>query len=482
MDNVRGFDDEGDFDGERHEDADLRVDDNVDFDIGGDERRMHVRAYNHWVTLLKGRAYPSIEDLDPEGIADFGQHSVLLDFTSGIEDPAIQFLGRALREECDLASDITHISQVPSRSLLSRLTDHYLQIIANRAPIGFEAEFVNTRGHNTMYRGILMPFSSDDDTIDFIYGVINWKELADTETQARLDAEVAAAMASAPRHTQSAPIWADGPSAAAEQPWSPDMVDTDNVELGDGPGCGSGIPPQADGDDDTDSDGDDHAGDGAGSAHHPDAACESAGGVDDASLKAMPLADRLMMAQQTAAAVRAADARSRAALYRALGRAHDFAIAAADDAAAYDAMLARAGIAVQARAPFTPVAKLIFGADYDKTRLTEFAAILSFANRHEVAMGALGAFLENADGGIKGVVAAERAHRRPAPTSNRQDEAAAILARRIPLGSIMLHSPANAGDFIVLVARATADGVFDIVGTVAAGDPLTARAMAKAAA
>ena len=64
---------------------------------------------------------------------------------------------------------------MPSRSLLSRLTDHYLQIIANRAPIGFEAEFVNQRGEPICYRGILMPFSSDGDTIDFIYGVINWK-------------------------------------------------------------------------------------------------------------------------------------------------------------------------------------------------------------------------------------------------------------------------------------------------------------------
>ena len=42
------------------------------------------------------------------------------------------------------------IADVPSRSLLSRLTDHYLQIIANRAPIGFEAEFVNQRSENDL--------------------------------------------------------------------------------------------------------------------------------------------------------------------------------------------------------------------------------------------------------------------------------------------------------------------------------------------
>src|SRR3546814_4364122 len=81
--------------------------------------------------------------------------SVLLDFSAGVENPAIRFLGRALRDECGLDASIASIAEVPSRSLLSRLTDHYLQIIANRAPIGFEAKFVGTRGNSTRYRGIL---------------------------------------------------------------------------------------------------------------------------------------------------------------------------------------------------------------------------------------------------------------------------------------------------------------------------------------
>ncbi len=144
--------------------------------IGADERRMHVRAYNYWCSLLDGRDYPSIEDLEPGNIQDFGPHSVLLDFTEGSDNPATPYIGTAIREECGLGDDIKSIDDVPSRSLLSRLTDHYMQIIANRAPVGFEAEFVNQRGRNICYRGILMPFSSDGDTIDFIYGVINWKD------------------------------------------------------------------------------------------------------------------------------------------------------------------------------------------------------------------------------------------------------------------------------------------------------------------
>jgi len=127
---------------------------------------MHVRAYNFWAGLLGERQFPSVEDLNPESDKDFGPNSVLLDFTDGVENPAIQFLGKSLRRECGIDDTIETIDDVPARSLLSRITDHYLQIIANQAPIGFEAEFVNQRGMTIMYRGILLPFSTDDDTIE----------------------------------------------------------------------------------------------------------------------------------------------------------------------------------------------------------------------------------------------------------------------------------------------------------------------------
>ena len=98
-------------------------------EIGSDERRMHVRAYNYWVSLLNGRDYPSIEDLEPGEVSDFAENSVLLDFTAGRDNPSTPYIGAAIREECGLDDSIKSIEHVPSRSLLSRLTDHYLQIM-----------------------------------------------------------------------------------------------------------------------------------------------------------------------------------------------------------------------------------------------------------------------------------------------------------------------------------------------------------------
>jgi hypothetical protein len=426
MDMARGINHPLDSKPEAEAEADDAVNDRP-LMIGTDERRMHVRAYNHWVSLLHGRPYPSIEDLDPDNIVDFGAHSVLLDFSRGVEDPEIRFLGRALREETGLDTSITHVAQVPSRSLLSRLTDHYLQIIANRAPIGFEAEFVGTRGHNTLYRGILMPFSSDEDTIDFIYGVINWKELVDAETQAKLEAEVEEARRTAPRSLVAAPVWADGPSGGIEGP-----------------------------------------------VKEPEVAAAEPPVPADASL-----ADKLLLARESAAAARASDTRSRSALYRALARAYDFALATDGDAAGYAELLADAGLSMQARAPMTPAVKLVFGADYDKTRVTEFAAVLSHAKRVAVPQGGLDAFLDGAEGGIKGVVKAEREHRRPAPRPDLFARIAAELRSRPPLAHVDIEGSANS-EFVVLLARSGKQGL-DIVARVE-DSPLTERALRKAAA
>jgi hypothetical protein len=433
MDTARGLDDR--IDTGPHDDG---SDDNgvsePRLHIGTDERRMHVRAYNHWVSLLRGRAYPSIEDLNPDSIADFGAHSVLLDFTGGIENPAIRYLGASLRDECGVTSAITHVAEVPSRSLLSRLTDHYLQIIANRAPIGFEAEFVGQRGHNTLYRGILMPYSSDEDTIDFIYGVINWKEMVDAATQAKLEREIEEARRTAPMPAVTAPVWADGPSGGiateeASQHGEPDMPHDDII-----------VPPHG----------------------------------------AETLAGRLMLARESAAAARAADTRSRAALYRALARAYDFACAAERDADAYEQLLAEAEIVVQARAPMTAAAKLVFGVDYDKTRLTEFAAVMSNARRNDVPEGGLDAFLTAAPGGIKAIVQAERALRKPAAQPDLFERARAELRSRPPLAQVAID--AGDSEFVVLLARANRDGKLDVVAKLDGDAGLAERAVRRAVA
>lgn len=421
--------------------------------VGVDERRMQVRAYNFWASMLGDRAYPSVEDLDIEEIGDFGPHSVLLDFTAGIEDPAIVFVGERLRAESVLDDDVQYISQVPSRSVLSRLTDHYLQIIANRAPIGFEAEFVNDRGVTIMYRGILLPFSSDDDTIDFIMGVINWKEAMPTDEADELLLEVEQALrtpASAPLSAP-VPVWADGPDSehlhdadadadaeAVSAPFAPEDAFT-----GDTPAYDSSL---AD----------------AYPVAVADAFDEPAGEPgDDADL-----ADWLALARETAVAAQTADSRSRSALYAAVGRAYDFALVAESQAEAFAELLEDAGLSMQDRAPMTPVVKLVFGATYDKTRLAEYACVLGHAREAGVGRGELPRYLDSYSGGLKALVRDERARKRgDAPAPDRAANQVEALRAMTP--AVMLEV-AGEGEFVVFVARRLDPGH---VGLIAMADP-----------
>jgi len=405
--------------------------------IGQDERRMHVRAYNFWAGLLGDRQFPSVEDLSPETDNDFGPNSVLLDFTNGVENPTIQFLGKALREECELEEHITNIDDVPARSLLSRITDHYLQIIANQAPIGFEAEFVNQRGVAIMYRGILLPFSTDDDTIDFIYGVINWKEVAGDMVSQELGQEIADAMRSAPPKTETGPVWADGPTSNQldQQPAKePLQLTEEDMDV---------------------------------TIEQPE---------EDASL-----ADWLSVARSSADNAAHCEQRSRAALYGAIGQAYDFYLMTQAHPEDYQTLLEDSGLTTQDRAPMTPIVKLVFGINYDKTRLTEYASALRYAETAGIAQGAFAAFLENHDGGLKAIVQAERDTRKPDTVQPKVDDAKEDLLSRLRSAPSRQLSEIDAGEeeFVVLVARRDDDGQLSIIGPVLGDQKLTDKALKK---
>jgi hypothetical protein len=176
------------------------------------------------------------------------------------------------------------------------------------------------------------------------------------------------------------------------------------------------------------------------------------------------LADRLCAARETAEAVKSADVRSRTALYRALGQAYDFALAAEQAPEDYAEILDDAGLKAQARAPMTPIVKLIFGAEYDKTRLTEFAAALSYGRRESIEQSGLQPFLERFPGGLKGVVAAERKAKRPQAAATPVPDFRQALRSAEPIGFIDLP---GADEFVLLVARRDADGRLAVLAPVA---------------
>ena len=530
--------------------------------IGQDERRMQVRAYNHWAGQLGERMFPNIEDLDPVQLPDFGPHSVLLDFSFGIDDPVVRFLGDKLADECSENSSITRLSDVPPRSLLSRITDHYMQILANQAPIGFEAEFVNHRGEAILYRGILLPYSSDDETIDFIYGVINWKQMADQLTADELLLEIDQALdlgadleiSEEPQVRAADPVtdWADSPAHEADTVPAL-LADDDADDFGNVAPLDAAAPDHSDNndlplpdfghysleDDDEEYDEDEGEGESAGysfasladyieapvkkaidpaaftlmpeteeaSFDHVDAeevfapeldALEAEApeapevtGVDDVAEEFVAgelpedagLYDCLASARELARNADNTEDRSRNALYAAVSRAYDFSLAAQASPEDYAELIAESGLSVQERAPMTPVVKLVFGHDYDKTRLTEYAAVLTHGHPLRGERGSLAGYLAGTEGGVKAVVKAERSLRREEQGKPAVDAAAvreALAEQLRALEAISLEELDGAGpEFALALIRRDEIGCAEIVAELPEDIALIERAARK---
>lgn len=393
----------------------------------GRERRLHLQAYEYWYGLLQGRRFPSISDMGRDQIDLFRPQSFLVDFPQRYGDPALRFVGDDIVAEYSGEEDLVGISvkKIPTASILSRLSIHYMEVLSNRAPISFEAEFDNAQGQRICYRGILLPFSDDGDDIHFIMGILTWEE-----KQQLTKAPAGFGRAGLDEAAPDAPVEdaaADGDAARQEQKDIAAAAQEDVQE------------------------------------EKTPAPALAAGPVD--------LADALRQGRDRARSVGHVDSSSRHRLYAVLADALALYEATEKDPDAYKRMLAEAGIRRQARAPLTPVIKLIFGTQYDKTRITEYATALLYAIGEGETSATVKDFIAGHEGGIKGCVRQARMARRAARGGQSGDayqRAVKKLRGARALGSTALDPALSEGDeFVLLLGRNRpgegAEGTVDIV-------------------
>ena len=340
------------------------VDHEPPVNVGQQERRLQVRAYNFWTSLLGDRALPAFADIGAPESRDFAPYSIILDFSGDTDDAAITFLGERIAEQCAGAARIERLSDVPVQSLLACIAERCPQIRNSGAPIGFEAEHVSPGGNAYLSRGILLPFAGDDGAIDHVWGALNWKEVADASITAALHQEFGRAIADSPPPSLEATLltdWADGPvtaDAAEAGPTEANEADTRSPRSDD---------PQT-------------------------------------------ILDLVSEAREHAAAAQIAEDRAREQLHQALGLAHDLALAfdAALDRQALGDAIEYAGLGLPVRSPQSAALRLVFGDQPGTSRLAALGTILAHAGRLDLGPGALRCYLDAAPGGIEAVAAAAR--------------------------------------------------------------------------
>ena len=141
-----------------------------------DDRRLHYRALAQWQEKLPKKGLPSLSDFHPSNSADLAENSFVLDVAGGIRKPVIVYSGAQIDEACGEPVTGRVSTELPGSTVFFHLADHFVEAIANRAPISFEAEYRKADGTDCRYRGILLPLSENGADINAIVGVLNWAE------------------------------------------------------------------------------------------------------------------------------------------------------------------------------------------------------------------------------------------------------------------------------------------------------------------
>ena len=367
------------------------------------DRRLTISLSDYWESLRGDTVYPLLSDIDMKVINDVRADCFLLEFRDGDEHPVFRFVGRGLTDEC--GQDLTQktVLDVPRGTLLTQLTDLFLNVLNNEGPVGAQGEFTDRGGQMRLYRGIMVPFSENGGRIDFILGAISAKakEKSSETTLPPIDVQV---------------------------PPPP-------------PETASDADPALEGDSETDS---------------SEAAQELPAGGSE-------LEYVLAECRQMAGRLEHAELRTRDALYEVLAGVYGFYFETESDPEGYEDLLEEAGLKRQQRSPLTPLLKLVFGGTFDKTRISEYATALSHAERCGRSPDDIKTFFHDFSGGIKGCVRAERAERRAARGQrDARLEAAVELLRAAPALTEMAAPDAGGPDtdqdeFVLMLARRKAD-------------------------
>lgn len=376
-----------------------------------DDQRLVARLLNYWAELCGDRQYPELQDFNVSEVREFQSNFFVLAIADPIYDSRFRYVGDALSSDagCDLKNK--SIGVAPVGSLVARLASEFGPLLARKAPLGFEGEFIGQDGATKQYRGLLLPFSSNGEVIDHVVGAIS-------STQ-RIAAPVSVSES-------------DIKFQPSENTGVRDMHRRLEQEL---------------------------------------------------PSSSETLHSILQESRYLARQADDADRRVRAKLRETLAKAYELFFACQEDREGYRDLLSENGIAYQKRAPFTPILKLVFGADYDKTRISEYAAALSYAERKGQQPQDLAAFLKTQDGGIKGCAKAEREERSAQrPAAFKPLEKAKTRLRSRPVIARIPDSGEGDDEFVLVLARRRSDaaGYLDVVSVLDAPEKVVAAIIRRA--
>ncbi len=134
------------------------------------ERRLIMRLMACWWDRKSDRRFPTLEDFDPEALADIWPNCFTLVAHDPPQKSVFRFIGTAVAESLGNTEGKITIDSLTKDSLLDHATRNIDEVLEQRVPVVTSGESFDPGGNAIVFRSILLPFSSDQETIDSVVG------------------------------------------------------------------------------------------------------------------------------------------------------------------------------------------------------------------------------------------------------------------------------------------------------------------------
>ena len=143
----------------------------------GKGKRINERLYDYWVSIAKGKLYPSERDVDPEAISDIWDSCFLVKSHGGAADGLFKYtyLGLSLIEA--YGDDMTN-QDISGKLIAPNSPDmahKFNEVVKTAKPVIDESEFTNKHRFLIKYRSCMLPLGPTPGGVEYILGGMKWK-------------------------------------------------------------------------------------------------------------------------------------------------------------------------------------------------------------------------------------------------------------------------------------------------------------------
>ena len=138
------------------------------------EQRLTFRLLSYWNRIRGTRELPSLSDVNISEITEMWHLTFTIDVSGGEEDHKFQYFGPDLATIFGTDYTGQYLADAMNDTTVNNTLGFYPKVMEDGKPHSESSSFY-LEGKEVRYRSLIVPLSSDGETIDFVLGTTNYK-------------------------------------------------------------------------------------------------------------------------------------------------------------------------------------------------------------------------------------------------------------------------------------------------------------------